>query len=494
MKWSFANVGIIIFGLIGIFAIVFFTELTISNEQDYYSLKDAAEAAMIESIDIAYYRLTGSIKMSQEKFVENFTRRFTRTSTYGQGNYSIQFFDISETPPKVSIRIVDATNEYNIFNTLSTELDATKIDIINELSGILDAYSDGDNSMTMTPASLRQHIKEIEEDKDDDPIPDVSRPTIKPQIWGINFIDGELIVTTDEGEQYVYEDDEEPEITDCYQLYDAIECDVAGGDAPIVMPIRKTTPAPEPDPTPDPEPIPMPGPTPNPNPDPEPTPDPDSEPTPDPVIEYKIGLDVRKVVGINHTIVRKLLLFIEIGRDTNELVPKYPYFVFYNGNYYVSDNSKLSDESKVKCYTYGNNLRCIGTKNGKNEFKFTRLKSKNSLYCFAIKTDDGPSSQYYYPADNLIIGTGLGGNELQISPILKATTNFKTIKDDIYLLEDVDWDRYSWYNCGFSTYSSDGTSASIYLAYKVLTTSRDCELAIKDRYLQIGIVNNQYCG
>ena len=32
MKWSFANVGLIIFGLIGVFAIVFFTELTVSNE------------------------------------------------------------------------------------------------------------------------------------------------------------------------------------------------------------------------------------------------------------------------------------------------------------------------------------------------------------------------------------------------------------------------------------------------------------------------------
>ena len=159
MKWSFANVGLIIFGLIGVFAIVFFTELTVSNEQDYYSLKDAAEASMIESIDIAYYRLTGNIKMSQEKFVENFTRRFTKTSTYGKGNYSIKFYDISETPPKVSIRIVDATNSYNIFNTINTELDATKVDIINELSGILDVYSDKDNSGALTPASLRQHLK-----------------------------------------------------------------------------------------------------------------------------------------------------------------------------------------------------------------------------------------------------------------------------------------------------------------------------------------------
>ena len=81
MKWSFAAVGLILIGLFGIIIIMLFNEITVSNEQDYMTLKDATEAAMIESIDVAYYRLTGEIKMSQEKFVENFTRRFTETST-----------------------------------------------------------------------------------------------------------------------------------------------------------------------------------------------------------------------------------------------------------------------------------------------------------------------------------------------------------------------------------------------------------------------------
>ena len=117
-----------------------FNEITVSNEQDYYTLKDAAEAAMIEAVDVAYYRLTGEIKMSKEKFVENFTRRFTETSTFGQGNYNIEYYQISETPPKVSLRIVDATNSYNIYNTFSVNLDPTQVKIVNELSAILDVY------------------------------------------------------------------------------------------------------------------------------------------------------------------------------------------------------------------------------------------------------------------------------------------------------------------------------------------------------------------
>ena len=140
MKWSFASVGVIIMGLFGLLIIILFNEITVSNEQDYYTLKDATEAAMIESVDIAYYRITGEIKISQEKFVENFTRRFTETSTFGQGNYSIYYYQISEYPAKVSLRIVDSTNSYNIYNTYSVDIDATQINVVNELSAILDCY------------------------------------------------------------------------------------------------------------------------------------------------------------------------------------------------------------------------------------------------------------------------------------------------------------------------------------------------------------------
>ena len=140
MKWSFASVGLIMIGLFGILIIILFNEITVSNEQDYYTLKDATEAAMIEAVDVAYYRLTGEIKISQEKFVENFTRRFARTSTFGQGNYDIEFYQIVEYPAKVSVRIIDKTNSYNIYNTFDSELDATDATIVNALSAILDGY------------------------------------------------------------------------------------------------------------------------------------------------------------------------------------------------------------------------------------------------------------------------------------------------------------------------------------------------------------------
>ena len=55
MKWSFASVGMIVLGIIGVMVIVLFQQITTSNENDYYLLKEITEASMIESIDLKYY-------------------------------------------------------------------------------------------------------------------------------------------------------------------------------------------------------------------------------------------------------------------------------------------------------------------------------------------------------------------------------------------------------------------------------------------------------
>ena len=130
MKWSFSALGLIVMGLFGFMILMLFSEITISNEQDYYSIKEVTESAMIESIDIAYYRLTGKIKISREKFVENFSKRFVKNSTYGDGNYDIIFYSIREDPPKVSIGIIDSTQTYNIY---TETLDPTRIDVVLSL-------------------------------------------------------------------------------------------------------------------------------------------------------------------------------------------------------------------------------------------------------------------------------------------------------------------------------------------------------------------------
>lgn len=143
MKWSFATVGLVAAGFVGVMIILLFQNLTVNNEEDYYLLKEITEAAMTESIDLAYYRDTGKLKMIQEKFVENFTRRFAESANIlNTQNYSIEFFDIMEQPPKASVRITTDIGEYTI---LGNHLDPQSYSVSNNLDAIIETDEIPDN-------------------------------------------------------------------------------------------------------------------------------------------------------------------------------------------------------------------------------------------------------------------------------------------------------------------------------------------------------------
>ena len=143
MKWSTTALGLIIFGLVGISIIMLFQQITTTNENDYYLLKEITEAAMIDSIDISYYRETGNLKIVREKFVENFTRRFAESTLIIGTKYTIKFFDIMEEPPKVSVRIDTGIENYRIYNTEDS------YNVLNEVTGIFEYVGkEGKNSTT----------------------------------------------------------------------------------------------------------------------------------------------------------------------------------------------------------------------------------------------------------------------------------------------------------------------------------------------------------
>lgn len=134
MKWAFSSMGLVAAGLVGIVIVLLFQNITVNNEQDYYLLKEVAEAAMLDSIDLAYYRDTGEVKMIQEKFVENFTRRYAETvNVHSTTGYTIEFYDIMEEPPKVSILIKTGIGTYTVYG------DADDYNIANQLDAILEA-------------------------------------------------------------------------------------------------------------------------------------------------------------------------------------------------------------------------------------------------------------------------------------------------------------------------------------------------------------------
>lgn len=144
MKWSTVTVGVMILGIIGVSIILLFQQLTTTNENDYYLLKEITEAAMVDSIDISYYRETGELEIVREKFVENFTRRFAESTLIIGTKYTIKFFDIMEEPPKVSVRIDTGIENYKIYNT------SGNYEVLNQLTGIFEYVGKRDNGKTIS--------------------------------------------------------------------------------------------------------------------------------------------------------------------------------------------------------------------------------------------------------------------------------------------------------------------------------------------------------
>ncbi len=152
MNRAMLIVGIILLAIIAFGVINITQSYQTGNELDYYLLRETTEAAMTDAVDVGYYRLSGLVRMDKEKFVESFIRRFSQNVANSR-TYDIGFYDINETPPKVSILVksetaasindeslgitnrIDAILETNYYNniyvtnrTRAGELDYSEVD------------------------------------------------------------------------------------------------------------------------------------------------------------------------------------------------------------------------------------------------------------------------------------------------------------------------------------------------------------------------------
>lgn len=131
MKESLWGYWLIVLGLGVLVVMMLLQNYTTTNEQDYYLIKEVTEAAMTDAIDWAHYRKYGEIRIVKEKFVEDFTRRFSETVNINK-TYNIKFYDIYEAPPKVSVKVTTKTDTYNIFGTQDS------VDVINKIDSIIE--------------------------------------------------------------------------------------------------------------------------------------------------------------------------------------------------------------------------------------------------------------------------------------------------------------------------------------------------------------------
>jgi len=144
-------------GILGILLINIFGNVIMSNEQNYYLLKEVTEAAMIDAVDLKAFRdgvgwdgvteetdpetmhcmegIPGTIRIIEEKFVESFVRRFASSAQLNR-KYKIIINDIDECPPKVTVTLV-ATEKFSFLSFFGVSYDSGE-DIVNVLTGILE--------------------------------------------------------------------------------------------------------------------------------------------------------------------------------------------------------------------------------------------------------------------------------------------------------------------------------------------------------------------
>lgn len=131
MSKAMVTVGVVIISVLTLLLVNIIQNYSSGNELDYSLLKDTTEAAMLDAVDLAYYQTSGGlVRMDKEKFVESFIRRFAN-SVNGDRYYDIRFYDINETPPKVSIKVGSSTTavfageNFDIKNSISAILEST---------------------------------------------------------------------------------------------------------------------------------------------------------------------------------------------------------------------------------------------------------------------------------------------------------------------------------------------------------------------------------
>lgn len=135
MKESYWGYWIILLGIFVIAVMFLVNDATTTDTQDYYALKEVASAALNDSVDYAYYAQTGQIRIIKEVFVENFLRRFSQSVSLTD-TYQIDFYDLYESPPKVSVKITTKTSSF-VIGEDRTDLDVSNsIDLILELDNV----------------------------------------------------------------------------------------------------------------------------------------------------------------------------------------------------------------------------------------------------------------------------------------------------------------------------------------------------------------------
>lgn len=134
MKESYWGYWLVLLGAFVVVIMMLIQNVTSQTTEDYYTVKQISEAAMIDAVDYAYYREYGELKINKEKFIESFLRRFVEVASL-TSEYDINFTGIYEAPPKVSIEIISSSDTYTVASDAAEFDMSSRIDAILEQAG-----------------------------------------------------------------------------------------------------------------------------------------------------------------------------------------------------------------------------------------------------------------------------------------------------------------------------------------------------------------------
>lgn len=130
MKDTYWGYWLIILGIFIVVVMMIVNSITTTKSQDYYLVKEITQASMLDAVDYNYYRDWKELRINKEKFVESFIRRFADSVSLSS-TYTIEFYDIYEAPPKVSVRVSSETNSFSVMG------DSKQFDVVERVDAVL---------------------------------------------------------------------------------------------------------------------------------------------------------------------------------------------------------------------------------------------------------------------------------------------------------------------------------------------------------------------
>lgn len=130
MSSSYWGYWLVVMGVAIVGLMISVQGITTTNTQDYYTLKEVVDASMLEAVDYAYYRDYNEVKIDKEKFMEVFIRMLAEVMGTTDV-YEVNFYDLYEAPPKVSVEI--KSNSGTDFINVGNYDTVTRIDAILQI-------------------------------------------------------------------------------------------------------------------------------------------------------------------------------------------------------------------------------------------------------------------------------------------------------------------------------------------------------------------------